>query len=358
MNRPLLFTVALLLGGSSPLAAADDTPRTRVQYTLARDHEIQQRVELPGSVEAPKTSQVASEVEGAVAEIHAREGQYVDRGAPLVSLKADHLEYELQAAKAQHREAEARFALAERNLERSEDLFEGDVLSRQQLDDARFELEAWRGRVDQLAAEIRRIELDLERSVVKSPFAGVVATELTEVGQWVGKGATVMELISPYELEVRVEVPERHFNKVRKGAAVRVSFEAIPGHEVRGKVVSVVPRASAQARTFPVRVRIPNEDGRIGAGMIANVLLTAGDNRRTMLVPKDAVITRGSKRFVYVVESDQSVKMLPVTTGVATGSWVEIQGPVQTDTKVVTRGNERIRPGQRVLAEPMEYPAP
>ena len=57
---------------------------------------------------------------------------------------------------------------------------------------ARFELDAWRGKIDQLAAEIRRIELDLERSVVKAPFSGIVAAELTEVGQWVGKGTTVM----------------------------------------------------------------------------------------------------------------------------------------------------------------------
>lgn len=357
MNRSM-SAILFLLAGSSSLAAPDDTPRSRVQYTLARDHEIQKRVELPGNVEAPKSSQVASEVEGAVAELHAREGQSVDRGAPLVSLKAEHLEYDLQAAQAQHREAEARFALAQRNLERSEDLFEGEVLSRQQLDDARFELEAWRGRTDQLAAEIRRIQLDLERSIVRAPFAGVVAAELTEVGQWVGKGATVMELIAPYELEVRVEVPERHFANIKKGSAVQVSFEGIPGYEVRGKVASLVPRASNQARTFPLRIRVPNEDGRLGAGMLAKVVLAAGDSRHATLVPKDAVITRGSNRFVYVVETDQTVKMLPVTTGIGVGNWLEVQGPIATDTKVITRGNERVRPGQKVLAEPMEYPAP
>ena len=357
MNRTV-STVLVLLAGSAVLVAADDAPRSRVQYTLARDHAIQKRIELPGTVEAPKSSQVASEVEGAVATLHAREGQHVKKGAPLVSLKAEHLEYELQAAEAQHREAEARFALAERNLQRSNDLFEGEVLSRQQLDDARFELDAWRGKIDQLAAEIRRIELDVARSVVKAPFSGIVAAELTEVGQWVGKGATVMELLSPYELEVRVEVPERNFGDFKKGTAVNVTFEAVPGYSIDGKVASVVPRASAQARTFPLRIRISNNDGRIGAGMIASVSLAAGEGRRATLVPKDALITRGAERFVYVVESDQAVKMLPVTPGIGVGTWVEVEGPVTKESKVITRGNERIRPGQQVLAEPMEYPAP
>jgi RND family efflux transporter MFP subunit len=356
--KRIMSTVSLLLAGSALLASADDAPRSRVQYTLVRQHEIQKRVQLPGTVEAPKSSQVASEVEGAVAELHAREGQHVNKGAPLVSLKAEHLEYELQAAEAQHREAEARFALAERNLERSKNLFEGEILSRQQLDDARFELEAWRGRIDQLAAEIRRIRLDLERSVVTAPFSGIVAAELTEVGQWVGKGTTVMELISPYQLEVRVEVPERHYGDFKTGTAVNVTFDAVPGYEITGNVASVVPRASAQARTFPLRVRIDDEQGRIGAGMIAKVSLAAGEGRQALLVPKDALVTRGSDRFVYVVESDQAVKMLPVTTGIGVGSWVEVRGPVSTESKVITRGNERIRPGQQVLAELMEYAAP
>jgi multidrug efflux pump subunit AcrA (membrane-fusion protein) len=92
--------------------------------------------------------------------------------------------------------------------------------------------------------------------------------------------------------------------------------------------------------------------------MIANVSLAASDSRRATIVPKDALITRGSQRFVYVVESDQAVKMLPVTTGIGVGNWVEVKGPVTPGTKVVTRGNERIRPGQQVIAEPIEYPAP
>ena len=359
--KRLMSTASLLFATSAIFpfnVAADDTPRSRVQYTLARDHQIQKRVDLPGTVEAPKSSQVASEVEGAVAKIHAREGQFVERGAPLVSLKAEHLEFDVQAAEASHREAEARFALAERNLERSQDLFEGEVLSRQQLDDSRYELDAWRAKIDQLAAEVRRIRLDIDRSVVKAPFSGIVASELTEVGQWVGKGTTVMELLSPYELEVRVEVPERHFADFKKGTAVSVTFDAIAGYEIAGKVLSLVPRASAQARTFPLRIRIKNTDGRIGAGMIASVSLAAGASRRATLVPKDALITRGSKRFVYVVESDQAVKMLPVTTGIGVGNWVEVHGPVTPEAKVITRGNERIRPGQQVLAEPIEYPAP
>jgi len=356
--RRVLLAIPTLVLWSTMLPAADDGSLSRVRYTTARDHNVQKQIDLPGTVEAPKSSQVASEVEGLVAKIHAREGQYVKRSAPLVSLRAEHLEIELQASTAQKREADARLALAERNLTRSQGLFENEILSSQQLDDARFEHEAWRGRVDQLAAEIRRIELDVTRSIVKAPFSGIVAAELTEVGQWIGKGAAVMELLSPDELEIRVEVPERHFGAFRKGSTVTIRFEAVPGYVIEGKVASLVPRASPSARTFPLRINVSNKDGRIGAGMLAKVSLVAGDARYATLVPKDAIITRGTDRFVYIIESGEPVKIVPVSTGIGVGSWVEVEGPVDKHSKVITRGNERVRPGQRVLAEPIEYPAP
>ncbi len=359
--RRVLLAIPTFVLWSTTAPAADDGPLSRVQYTTACDHNVQKQIDLPGTVEAPKSSQVASEVEGLVAQLHAREGQYVKRGAPLVSLRAEHLEIELQASTAQKREADARLALAERNLTRSRGLFENEILSSQQLDDARFEREAWRGRVDQLAAEIRRIELDVTRSVVKAPFSGIVAAEFTEVGQWLGKGATVMELMSPDELEIRVEVPERHFSAFRKGSTVTIRFEAVPGYEIQGKVASLVPRASASARTFPLRIRVSNKDGRIGAGMLAKVSLAAGDARHATLVPKDAIVMRGRDRFVYIIESGQlgdNVKIVPVSVGIGVGSWVAVEGPIDASSKVITRGNERVRPGQRVLAEPMEYPAP
>ena len=258
----------------------------------------------------------------------------------------------------ERREAQARLALAEAQLERSRELVEQQVLSKQQLDDARFEFEAWRGRTDRLQAEIARIELDLERSTVKAPFAGIVVSKATEVGEWVGKGATVMELLSPYVLEVRVDVPERYYEQIQRSTQARVRFEALPGYEVEGTITSLVPRANPRSRTFPLLVRVKNAEARIGAGMLAKVYLAAGEARAAQIVPKDAIISRGDDRFVFVVDKESTVDMIPVTTGVAVGDWIAVEGPIAPKAKVVTRGNERIQQGQKVIAELLSYEAP
>jgi RND family efflux transporter MFP subunit len=178
------------------------------------------------------------------------------------------------------------------------------------------------------------------------------------VGEWVDRGDPVAAMASIHDLEVRVEVPERHFSELERGAEARVSFGALPGYEVTGKVSAVIPQASPQARTFPLKLRIPNEAGRIGAGMLAQVALPAGEAYKATVVPKDALILRGSERRVYVVNDDDTVKPVTVETGSGVGSWVEIKSGLAPGARVVIRGNERLRPGQAVQPDSEEYPLP
>ncbi len=301
---------------------------------------------------------VASEVDGLVEALLVREGRTVRKGQALVQLRTRDLELRLEAAEAGLREAEARLRKAEGDLERNRGLFDEGILSASQFDASRYERDAWQGRSDQLSAEISRIRLDVERSSVKAPFSGVVVAERCEVGEWVGRGDPVAEMVSLHDLEVRVEVPERYFSELERGAEARVSFAALPGHEVIGRVSAVIPRANPQARTFPLKVRIPNEKRRIGVGMLARVAFPAGEPYRATVVPKDAVIIRGSERRVYRLNGDDTVEPVTVDTGAGVGSWVEIRSGIAPGMRVVTRGNERLRPGQSVLSEPGEYALP
>jgi RND family efflux transporter MFP subunit len=329
-----------------------------VRYTEAREHPVSRSLRLPGSVESKTVSLVASEVGGRVLELPAREGQTVLKQQPLARLDTTNLTLRLNAATAQLKEAESRSRLAERNLERARELFESQVVSQQQLDDSFYEFNAWQGRVEQLTAEIERIRFDIDRSTIRAPFAGIIVEERTEVGEWLAVGQPVMEIMSLEELEVRVEVPEQYYRNLKAGAAATVSFESLPGLSVGGRVSAIIPRADPQARTFPIKVRIPSRGGRIGAGMLARVELPVGESYRATVVPKDAVVGEGAERVVYLVNGDNTVARVPVQVGAGIGSWVAVEGALEAGARVVTRGNERLRPGQRVQGEPLEYALP
>jgi len=137
-----------------------------------------------------------------------------------------------------------------------------------------------------------------------------------------------------------------------------VRFDAISDLEVRGTVDRIIPRADPQARTFPVTVLIPNPDGRIGVGMLTQVGLPVGSSSTALLVPKDALVRQGTRVFVYRITTESGIEAVDVESEQGLGDWIVIQGAVEAGQRVVTRGNERLRPGQTVEGELLEYPLP
>jgi len=358
-----LGLTGLSLTGLTTLAleaqqTAPNRPPSPVGYTEAREHKAHRTIRLLGTVDSRTTSVVASEIEGLVEALPGREGRSVAKGATLARLRQTTIALRLQATEGQLREAEARLQLAERNHQRARELFETQLISQQQLDDTFFTFNAWQGRTDQLRADKARAEEDLDHCTIRAPFAGVVVGEHTEVGQWLDVGDAVVDLISLQELEIRVDIPERYFSTLKVGGRANITFEALPTVAIEGRISALIPRADTQARTFPLKIRIPNRRQQIGVGMLAQVTLQTGTHQAATIVPKDAVVLQGLRRVVYLLNGDSTVTPLTVETGDGTGDWIAVAGRLQPGQKVITRGNERLRPGQTVQAQLVEYALP
>ncbi len=105
-------------------------------------------------------------------------------------------------------------------------------------------------------------------------------------------------------------------------------------------------------------IAIGNAEGRIAVGMLAKVYLPVGDPVEAVIVPKDAVVTKGRESSVYRIKVDNTVEKIPVEIGSSLGVWVAVKGAVSAGDKLITRGNERVFPGQLVEVEHQDYPLP
>jgi RND family efflux transporter MFP subunit len=347
------------------LVRAQGPPPAPVEYTEAREHRVRQNVRLPGSLEARTASPVTSEVEGFVVELIAREGARVGKADPLAQLRTTNLQLRLRSAEGQLKEAEARLARAQLALQRAERLLEQKLAPQEQVDDAESEFRAWEGRLEQTRADIERIELDIERCTIRAPFAGAVVAKHIDVGAWIRVGEPVVELESIDELEIRVEVPERYFSLIELGETATIELDGTHGDAIYGRVTAIVPRADVRSRVFPIKVSVSSQDAvlesgrrRIAPGMLVHVDLPIGSGALSTIVPKDAVVTQGDARFVLVVQDDDTVQRVPVQVGGGSGSWVVLTHGITPGQKVVTRGNERVFPGQKVQATHQEYALP
>ena len=356
-SRTVGIACLAILGIGSAADAQDEPPPAPVRYTPVRAQAAGVDVVLTGTVESRTVSLVAAEVAGAVVELDAREGKRVEKGSTLARLRTESLELLLRAHEGGLAEAQARLANAERQLGRARELLDANHISPEQFDTRLTERDAWQGRVRQLEAEIAGTRLDIERCHIRSPLSGVVVSERTEVGEWIGVGSPVVEVMSLDEMDVRVDVPERYYHRLSVGEGARVTIDALPGVEIRGQVSALIPRADARARTFPAKISIKNPGG-LGAGMLANVHLGATGGASATLVPKDAVVAQRGQSFVYVIGDDDTVSQVPVRVGRGVGAWTVVEGELMAEQRVVTRGNERLRPGQRVSGEPIDYELP
>jgi multidrug efflux pump subunit AcrA (membrane-fusion protein) len=126
-----------------------------------------------------------------------------------------------------------------------------------------------------------------------------------------------------------------------------VVIKSLSEKPLSAEVVAVLPTGNADARTFPVHIKLSNSDLRIKSGMEAVVTFKVGERRKALLVSKDAVVAAGNQRMVYRVVSEQ-VLPVPVKVLGYYGNDAAIEGDLKPGQQVVIRGNERLRPGQTV----------
>lgn len=354
----LAVVVIILLGFSlwAPGAAPGQgdeaqAPRAAVEAIPVVSREIIPTSTVLGTLEPRRRSIVATAIEGYVIEYPANEGQKVTAGQVLARLRDRELRIELDVAKKVIEEARELHRLAAADLSRAQTLVAKDAVTQKALDAAVTEERTLSLRIPQAEARAELLQLDIDKKQVTAPFDGQIVEEHTEVGEWLARGGPVATLVDLETVRVRINVPERHIRFLEPGAELPVLVPATGRGAYHGEVLSVSGEGDPESRTFPVLVEIEN-DGRLRAGMSARAEVPAGEPRKAVVVPKDAIIVRGTQSLVYIVGEGNRAELRPIVTGAASGSDLAVESGLDAGELVVIRGNERLQPGApvRVLA--------
>jgi membrane fusion protein (multidrug efflux system) len=332
---------------STSQAQEKGPPATLVKVAEVTLVEIAPQVQLIGTAQPKLTSILASDIEGIVEKFAVSEGDFVKKGAILAHLEDSLLKIELKGAQANKADTEAQLRRARADLTRSSKLLATETISDKQYTDNLAEVQSLEARVRRLEAEIEHTQDSIGKKFIRAPFSGFVVKEHTEVGQWVEKGGPIVTVADLSIMDILVDVPERYLPKLVLGGTTNVQVDALNPEIFKGKISAIIPVGDSASRTFPIKVSVENSDNRIKGGMLCRVNLAIGKPGSVMAVPKDAVVNVGQKHLVYVVR-EGTAQPLPVELGNASDSMIEVKGPLKPGMQVVTRGNERLRPGQPV----------
>jgi len=345
-------SLILLYCWASISPAADGAPRqgppaVPVQVAEVTEKMVSEQISLIGTAEAVAESMVAAEVAGIVEYFPVREGDFVKKGALLARLKSTYLELRLKGALASRDSIKANLENAEKELVRLSELKRSKSIAETTYDNALYTYRSLSKKLLQSEAEIEQLEYEIRQHEVVAPFSGYISKEHTQVGEWINSGGPVTTLMDLSEIRITVDVPERHAVTLSGGSRVKVEIKSVSDNSVSARVSTILPQGDPASRTFPVRIRLANPGNKVKSGMEAVVTFNLREKKQALLVPKDAVVTAGNSRLVFTVMGGKALPVPINVLGYYDGD-VALAGDIKAGDVVVTRGNERLRPGQAV----------
>lgn len=340
---PLALVALASQSGCGSTAETAPTPRPGVPVRAAKveARDLDDTLTLSGTLRPRRQVQVVAEVSARLMQVLKDEGARVAAGETLSVL--DDVDYRLA-----HERAQAALAVAQANRqhalterERADGLLKtGGITDKDHLA-AQVNLQIAEASLAQAKAETAIAAQQLARARVNAPFAGRVARRLADTGAMLAAGTPLYTLVDDTVLEFRAAVPSNDYGKLRLGAPVELSVDALGGRHVQGRVVRITPLVDERTRSFEVVVEVPGNGDLVG-GLFARAQVRVGQAKDARVVPPAALVRDGSdptkaETFVIVdgkaqrravsvgVETPQAVQ---VTHGLEPGDVVVVDPPV------------------------------
>jgi membrane fusion protein (multidrug efflux system) len=277
------------------------------------------------TLRADRHATVIARTRGVVKQLVVEEGDRVRAGQALAHLEDD--EQRIAAARARTTEAEAK-----RDFARLEGLHETGLVSIDEYEASRTAAEDARHALD-LA------ELELSRTVIRAPIAGVVVTRHLDVGATVSDGTPVYDLADLEPLYADINVPERHVTRLRPGQEVRLVADST-ATEANAIIERIAPAVDPATGTVKVTVAVTG-DSALRPGAFVRVNIVTDIHEDALIVARTALVAEGRRWHLYRLASDDQVEQIEVILGFESGDRVEIARPAEPETTV--------SPGDRVV---------
>ncbi len=318
--------------------------------------DLQESVEVVGTLEPKFSADVKSEVTGTVTAVYVTEWVPVRKGDRLARLDTTETEAAIEAIKATVAQARVAEARARREYERAQQLKQFGLITPQALDDAKSAVEAAEAATSASNAQIKTAEARLAKSFIASPIDGVVALRAVNVGDRVenmGGNSPLFRIVDNRILDLTMLVPSSRLSLVRVGQPIGFTTDALPGRKFAGTVMFINPALDQATRSAKVVAEVSNRDGLLKGGSFVKGSVEVGSRRNVVQVPRDALLNWNVEQQsaeVFVVRGDQADRRV-VKVGTANGLHVEVVSGLKPGEQVVTRGGFAIREGDRVAVE-------
>lgn len=277
-------------------------------------------------------SQVVAKTSGVALAVMVEEGQQVRAGQPLVRLDPDRARLAVAQASAQMHKLE-------NNYNRAKQLVAQQMISANDVDQIKFDLENAR-------AQYTMATLELSYTNVVAPISGIIASRSIKTGNFVQINTPIFRIVDNSRLEATLNVPEREISTLKAGQPVELTADALPGQIFTGTVDRIAPVVDSGSGTFRV-VCTFSGDGLLQPGMFGRIRIDYDKRADALVVPRVALLDDDGDPAVFAVRNGKAARV-SVKLGYMDGEWMEIREGLKPGDGVVTAGKIALRDGTPV----------
>ena len=315
---------------------------TAVKVYKVKRQKISEKLQFTGVIEPWIKIDITPDIAGKVAKIYVDEGDKVAEGQLLAELDTRATRLQLEQAQAALAVAEANFKDAKRNMERMERLRQEKAVSDQQYEKIRLAYEAAEAQFQQAKAALNLAKHQLEVSLMKAPFTGIVASKNADVGDVINPmmgsfspSSGVLTLMDFSRVKIEVEVSQNDIVHIKKGQPAWLKISALPDKVFPGKVSLVNLAADPVTKKFKIKITADNPDLVLRPNTFGEVTLEISSHEQALAVPQKAVLEGG---YVFVAQGNKALKR-KVTLGLQNSDLVEIVKGISEGELVIIEGN-------------------
>ncbi|HKK79356.1 MAG TPA: efflux RND transporter periplasmic adaptor subunit [Phaeodactylibacter sp.] len=313
-------------------SAPEEAPPIPVEAIVTEASSLRDAISVNGSTVPNEEVAITAEVPGKIEELEFEEGQFVKKGQVLLRLDDEELQAERQRLVVQRR-------LNQKIAERLKALYEKEGVSLQEYEVAAAE-------VEKTEAEITLLDAQLEKRVIRAPFAGQLGLRMVSEGSYLSPGTPIVQLISTNPIKLEFDVPEKYSRAVEVGSRVEFRLDG-SDRRFHANVIAREPNIDPDTRTLRFKATAPNPGGGILPGAFADVQVELEEFAGTILVPTQAIIPELNNKKVFRYRNGKAEPAI-VETGIRQERYIQVVEGLSAGDTVIITGLLQIKPGDSV----------
>ncbi len=342
-----------------------------VKVVKAKRDKLIIRLKSPGQAVCKRIITVKAEVPGVIEELLVDEGKKIKEGDLLVKLNDEKYKLQLKEAESRRLEKLSRFLIEgeeyslsgkgkkqkfnkekiEKEYQKALSLYKQGLISEKEFEKAkrnyelmliesgekREEIRASVAGLTQAELEVKRAQMELEKTQIKAPFSGVITNIKVSPKEHVQAGQELFTLVDLNSIYVEAKILESEIGKIKEGREVNIRFTGYPSKIFKGYVKAISPIVDPEEKTCKILIDVANPTGEIKPGMHAEVEIAADIYEDRLIIPREAILVRGGRKLAFVVENGlakwryikiglENERYAEVLEGVNEGEFVIVEG--------------------------------